>query len=266
MFQDEAPYLKEWIEFHRLMGVQHFYLYNNNSDDNFLEVLDPYISRGIVDLIEWSRPNKEDYWIEDQKRAYNDCIKKCEKQVTWLAIVDIDEFIVPVKDNDLISFLSGFDGEPYLGAIRINWQLYGTSGLKQIQKDKLLIESLIWKAPTNYVTEDIPHNGIVKSIVRPCAIKLYRAHEGDLKENFYSLPSSEPTRFQDVRVNEIRINHYWTRAEDFFYTVKIRRRLTYLDENYYKVMLQKLKDLNQVKDNIMQRFVPKLRKRMKLST
>ncbi len=29
VFQNEAPYLKEFIEFHKLMGVEHFFLYNN---------------------------------------------------------------------------------------------------------------------------------------------------------------------------------------------------------------------------------------------
>ena len=31
IFKNEAPYLKEWIEFNHLVGVEHFYLYNNNS-------------------------------------------------------------------------------------------------------------------------------------------------------------------------------------------------------------------------------------------
>jgi hypothetical protein len=25
LYQDEAPYMREWVEFHRLMGVEHFY-------------------------------------------------------------------------------------------------------------------------------------------------------------------------------------------------------------------------------------------------
>ena len=31
IFKNEAPYLKEWIEFNHLIGVEHFFLYNNNS-------------------------------------------------------------------------------------------------------------------------------------------------------------------------------------------------------------------------------------------
>ena len=37
IFKDEASYLKEWIEYHKLVGVQHFYLYENeNESDDFL--------------------------------------------------------------------------------------------------------------------------------------------------------------------------------------------------------------------------------------
>lgn len=53
IFKNEAPFLKEWLDFHLTVGVDHFYLYNNNSDDNFREILEPYIGLGIVTLIEW---------------------------------------------------------------------------------------------------------------------------------------------------------------------------------------------------------------------
>ena len=28
VYRDEGPYLREWIEFHRLVGVERFYLYD----------------------------------------------------------------------------------------------------------------------------------------------------------------------------------------------------------------------------------------------
>ena len=56
IFQDETPYLKEWLEFHLMAGVQHFYLYNNNSTDNYLQILLPYIKSGTVELMNWPSP------------------------------------------------------------------------------------------------------------------------------------------------------------------------------------------------------------------
>ena len=34
IFKNESMYMKEWIEYHRIIGVDHFYLYNNFSSDN----------------------------------------------------------------------------------------------------------------------------------------------------------------------------------------------------------------------------------------
>ncbi len=54
IFRNEAPYLREWLEFHLLQGAERVYLYNNRSDDDFLSVLAPYLADGVVRLIEWS--------------------------------------------------------------------------------------------------------------------------------------------------------------------------------------------------------------------
>src|SRR4051812_43400023 len=53
IFQNETFFLREWIEYHRIVGVEHFYLYNNLSTDNYLEILQPYIAEGIVELFDW---------------------------------------------------------------------------------------------------------------------------------------------------------------------------------------------------------------------
>ena len=45
IFKNEGHYLKEWLDYHLLAGVEHFYLYNNDSTDNYKEVLAPYIEK-----------------------------------------------------------------------------------------------------------------------------------------------------------------------------------------------------------------------------
>ena len=258
IFRDEAPYLKEWIEFHRLVGVEHFYLYNNNSTDNYMQVLRPYVENGIVELKDWPSPLMDRFVIY-QREAYNDCIQKCVGKTVWLAIIDIDEFIVPVKEDTLIPLLSRLEKKKYLGSLKINWQLYGTSFLPSLPSDKLMVESLVWKAPWDYDSKDTPSNLEYKSIIRPEAIAYYRLHEGDFKNNFYAYPKGHVHIRQPVQIEDVRINHYWTRSEDFFYDVKIGRR-TLHRKNYRGIMMQKLIDLNQVEDRVMDRFVPALRK------
>ena len=46
IYKNEARYLAEWLEFHLLAGVEHFFLYNNNSTDDHREVLAPYLRAG----------------------------------------------------------------------------------------------------------------------------------------------------------------------------------------------------------------------------
>ena len=48
IMKNEGPYVKVWIDYHRLVGVKRFYIYDNESTDNMKEVLDPYIQKGIV--------------------------------------------------------------------------------------------------------------------------------------------------------------------------------------------------------------------------
>ena len=53
IFRDEAPFLAEWIAFHRLVGVDHFFLYDNGSQDEPESVLAPFLAEGCVTLKPW---------------------------------------------------------------------------------------------------------------------------------------------------------------------------------------------------------------------
>ena len=90
-FQDEAPYLKEWIEFHRLIGFEYFRLYNNRSSDHYLDVLEPYIQKGIVRLIDWNRDNhNHQAHSSSQMAAYDDAVRALRDRAEWVAFLDIE--------------------------------------------------------------------------------------------------------------------------------------------------------------------------------
>ena len=92
IFKNEAPYMKEWIEYHLLVGVDHFYLYNNNSTDNYLEVLQPYIDKGIVTLTEWPE-------VPGQITAYKHFYETFRNETNWVSFLDLDEFICPKRET-----------------------------------------------------------------------------------------------------------------------------------------------------------------------
>ena len=106
VFQNEARFLKEWIEFNLLMGVEHFYLYNHLSTDNYYEVLKPYMDRGIVELTNiTTKVKNKTAWFRLQQKIYQKAIRKVKNQTEWLAILDTDEFLYPIEGGKLSGFI-----------------------------------------------------------------------------------------------------------------------------------------------------------------
>lgn len=134
IFKNEAPYLREWIEFHRIVGVDHFYLYNNNSEDDFQSVLEPYVVSGLVTLVEWPHNHK-------QMECYMDCIARFRDEAKWIGFIDIDEFVVPKSTNHIYDFLRKF--ERNYGSVCIYWRLFGSSGKVSRNMEKLITEDMV---------------------------------------------------------------------------------------------------------------------------
>src|ERR1700690_1902919 len=53
LIKNEAKYLKEWLEYHLLIGVDHFYLYDIGSTDHYMKVLMPYFEKKQITLVQW---------------------------------------------------------------------------------------------------------------------------------------------------------------------------------------------------------------------
>lgn len=134
IFKNEGPYLKEWIEFNHIVGIDHFYMYNNNSDDEFRSVLNPYIESGLVTLIEWPYDQK-------QMECYQDCIERFSSESNWIGFIDIDEFIVPKSTNSIYDFLRPF--EKNRGSVNIYWRLYGSSARMDRDLNGLVAEDFV---------------------------------------------------------------------------------------------------------------------------
>jgi hypothetical protein len=254
IFQDEAPYLKEWLEYHRLLGVEHFYLTNHASGDHFREVLQPYIQEGIVELKdEFAKGDDFESFHHIQCTTYSEGLKNARGVSKWVAFLDIDEFVVPAGGQSLVDFLVPY--EKY-GALGVNWLMFGTSGVKEIPKGRLMIEMLTCCSEKNYA-----NNLYVKSIVRPeHASHFENPHQPVFFPGYFAV-NTDRFPFQGkmsdyVLTNKLRINHYWTRDEHFFYNKKIARQKRWGGAPDPEAIFKKM---NVNKDELIQRNVPHLR-------
>ena len=207
IMKNEAPYVKEWIDYHMLVGVHKFYIYDNESEDNLKEVLQPYIDKGVVEYTFF--PGKV-----QQLPAYNDCLQKHRDDVEWLAVIDADEFIVPVKTKTIHKVLQDYKKYPGLG---VSWVLYDSN--RHMKKPKGGVLENYTRCNRNY--RERKHMQI-KSIVQPQKVlnfpnphyAIYKDDDYAVNENFMQIKGegNEKAFTEKSSVQKIRINHYWSKS------------------------------------------------------
>ena len=131
IFKDEELSLKEWIEFHLLIGVDHFYLYNNFSSDNYKEILAPYVEKGKVTLIDWPVPPPS------QMPAYQHFYNNYWHETQWVAFIDLDEYICPKHEDNIKDWIVKYESYP---SLVVYWKQFGSSGQIEHNYSKLIIE------------------------------------------------------------------------------------------------------------------------------
>jgi len=258
IFQNEDRFLKEWIEYHRLIGVEHFYIYDNRSDDHSYEVLEPYIKDGIVEYTYWDRTyNIDKEWWHVQRDAYVDAVKRAKHTSKWLAVIDTDEFIVPVEDRDLPSFLEDFEE---FGGVCLSWVCYGTSGVQRVPEDTWMVEQLLSRSDFSYSL-----NKLVKSIVQPERVdeeKSFFPHTCAYIDDFYHVNADKKqlkkSVVRDACHQRIRLHHYWARDMDFLHQHKLPRYARWIGEMEALKKIQIEESMNEVFDptivNVIRRF------------
>lgn len=211
--KDEGPYFKEWIEWHKSKGVEKFYIYDNESTDCTKEVLAPYIESGIVEYTYFPG-------YRMQLAAYDDCFEKHRLDTRWLALIDLDEFIVPIKDKSIPEFLRRFEAFP---VVEINWLVYGSSGAKKKMQGTMM-ERFKRHSQFNHIL-----NRHVKSIVNPRRVfTMTGCHEAarisGRAADSHGNPIRKNFREREPQQDVIRINHYAVRSYEEFLEKQNRGR------------------------------------------
>jgi len=217
LFKNEEKHLKEWIEYHRLIGVDHFYLYDRGSTDYSIRVLYPYIRDGIVSLIRWrdfsvDQDEERGYlWaLGTQIPAYEHAIKVKAHETKWLIFLDVSEFLVFSHANKITDLLKQYEESP---GVNLSCNFFDASEEYILPKRKLLIESLkLTQAPVRN-----PRRKVSKTIFKP-----------DCCQGFTWPPYACTFKNEQSAVtagkNELRINHYLNRDIGYLFR-KIKNKL-----------------------------------------
>lgn len=233
--KNEAPYFEEWIEWHRKQGVEKFFIYDNESTDNIREVLQPYIDSGLVEYRYWSGKKQ-------QLAVYDDCFDRHRRETRWMAVIDLDEFIVPLKDKSIPDFLHRMEA---FSSVEINWLCYGSGGARKREQGGVM------ERFHRHSVSDHRLNTHVKSIADPRRVcSMIGAHEAarlsGRSADSHGVPLTKGFRDRKPQHDVIRINHYAVKSYEEFLGKRARGRVrttTLRDMDYFTKY-----DLNDIED------------------
>ena len=148
----EDLYIREWLEYHLLVGVEHFFLYDMDGGQGLAGILEPYEDAGVVTRIPWThyegtrldrggpiRQNKSSL-------AHRHFVLHFRRRVRWAQKIDADEFLYPLVGNDVIGPLRAFDPDRVRG-IRVPRFNFGHNGHER-RPPGLVIESYLRREAT----------------------------------------------------------------------------------------------------------------------
>lgn len=152
MIWNQARFLKEWIMYHSYLGVERWYLYDNNSDDEIEEVVSECLAQYNVSRHVWP-------WRKTQEAGFSHCALGAQADCEWVMFIDVDEFVYPLRyldaekpssSKDQSSILKkliktetekvwGPRGASHVGELRLDCHDFGPSGLTQHPEEGVMV-------------------------------------------------------------------------------------------------------------------------------
>ena len=260
IMKGEEPYVKEWIDYHLLAGVDHFYIYDNDSTPEFKKILQPYIDANIVNYTFY--PGKV-----RQMEAYNDAVKRFRFQCRYLAIIDGDEFIFPKSKSTVAEVVDEvLNKNPNASGLVANYIIFGSNAEEKADYSRGVLERFVHHSETQWaplvLDKESPvgtsGNAIVKSIHNPRKVALinhphfavylpgyYAVNE---KGGLFSL-NRKDLNFP-VDFDKIVINHYMTKSIEEYHQKFNRGAADGNDKAYTEIEMRfKWFDRNEVFDD-----------------
>ena len=230
MFKNESHIIKEWITHYMKQGICRFLLIDNGSNDNYIDILQPYIDKNVVELV-----------IDPIKYSQSDCynkyyLDKC-KLFQWVIVCDLDEFIYARRGFKTIpDYLKTL--HPSFSQVYIPWKMFGSNGHKE--QPESVIKSFTLRSNYNIHSDlcSLRLNGIrytyAKCIIRTKFLVKFGVHSHITSGGVHISANNRCDNINPnpdfVRIDRtilensyLHLNHYAIQSFDWFMKVKATR-------------------------------------------
>lgn len=212
--KNETLFIREWIAYHYLIGFEKIIIYDNESTPPVRDLVGDFFDAGIVGTIFIGGQGL-------QLTAYNHCLQNYGPFFTWMAFLDVDEFLVLKKEQDARVLLAEYEA---FSGLALNMCTFGSAG-RLGRPPGLVME--------NY-KERLDRDVTIKSIVRPDKVKMaFSPHDFVYSEgcavNTEFLPAVGS--YTPVAVSKAQVNHYSYRSQQDYEEKIHRGDAIYVDTN-----------------------------------
>ncbi|AWN37543.1 glycosyltransferase family 2 protein [Methylobacterium radiodurans] len=225
--RDEAPFLLEWLAYHRTRGIERFFIADNGGTDATSDLLCRLDRAGLVTRYDYLGRSyfQTDFYAETLARP------EVRAACDLLAALDCDEFLVATNGRPIPATLAELFADDAVSALALNWANYGSAGQEEHDPARLVLEQYDRRAE-----ERNPLNNHIKSVFRPERFRgfrvnvhaidmdygLYRAASGDAADWDVAYAARGITRVPDW--TNLRVNHYSTKSRSAFVQRKLQGR------------------------------------------
>lgn len=236
--RSENAYIREYVEHYQKLGIDKIFIYDNNYDgeEHFEDVIDDYITDGLVDIIDYrNRTNC-------QMDAYQDCYDRYGNEYDWILFIDCgDEYLYINGYDNIKEFLSQPQFLPF-DIIHINRMNYGDNNLVTQDSRPLRIRFPKPILPLNFTKNyDFPENDHVSSIVRghlPQVVWNDTPHTPTNELNCCDA-SGKPCQSNSPFLHPFNytyahFKHYTTKTIEEYLNVKVKRGFPDGNKDYFK--------------------------------
>ena len=252
IMKNEAPYVREWLDYHLLAGVDHFYIYDNEDSDVQLKVLQPYIDRGVVTRIPYQGKAR-------QYEAYNEAVQNYKFFCRYMTWIDADEFVFPKNNKTIVEVVDEvLSGEPNTSALAVNIYNFGSNYQESADYSRGVLERFTRRAPDEWApplpsTGSPGGNAHVSTIADPRKINFfYNSHFAVYFEGFHAVNENGgivPSFYNNPpTAAKIVMHHYISKSREEYFK-KIDRGAADAYHNVYKQEKFNELDHNEVFDD-----------------
>lgn len=213
--RDRGPWIREWIEFHKIVGFDKFYIFLHNCTDKSSEiVLELSKKYDITTFIVSNDVNRP------QLAAYQYCYHHFGDLHEWIAFIDGDEFLYSPTEVSIKPILDQYK-QLELSAIGVYWLCFGSSN-HVTEPHGLITENYRYRAPENF-----GNNSHIKSIVKGGQKSDFSVINNS--HYFKTLKGTFDTMLRPINhgftgnlpcFEKLIINHYVTQSREYFDSFK----------------------------------------------